>query len=75
MSLANEKLLTLKDLVGHKEMPFKRTRQTWWNYCTKGVVAGNGYRMILESIKINHRHHTSLEAVRRFLDALERSGR
>lgn len=73
--LTREKLYSLKELQYLRDLPIERTRQTWWLYCTRGVVAGNGYRMILESVKINNRHHTSREAVLRFLDALERSGR
>lgn len=74
MALKDEKLLSLKELSFHKEVGIRRTRQSWWIYCTKGVVAGNGYRMILESVKIGNRHHTSLEAVKRFLGSLEQCG-
>lgn len=73
--LSRENLLSLKDLAKVKDMPIARTRQTWWLYCTRGVVAGNGFRMMLESVKIGGRHHTSREAVLRFLDALEKCGR
>lgn len=73
--LSRESLMSLKDLAKVKDLPIQRTRQTWWNYCTKGVEAGNGYRMILDSVKIGRRHHTSREAVLRFIDALARAGR
>jgi hypothetical protein len=75
MAIKNERLYTFKEIRAMKDLPIVRSRRSWWLYCTKGVVAGNGYRMILESVKIGNRHHTSREAVLRFIDALARAGR
>lgn len=71
--LCQERLYTLAQISRARDLPLKRCHQTWLNYATQGIRAGNGEVVVLETLLIGTRYQTSKEAVFRMVMKLERA--
>lgn len=70
--LASETLFSLGEIV-HK-LPIQRHHSTLRRWATRGVRAEDGTVVVLETVTIAGRRHTSVEAYKRFIAALVEHG-
>ena len=71
IDIYNETIIGLKDVGKHIPGPRQPSRATVFRYWLSGLrVQGSNDRVTLETVKLNGIRCTSVEAVRRFLQAV-----
>jgi hypothetical protein len=68
--LNQERLYNLRDIERHNAAPLERTHHTWREWCRSGVKNKSGDLVQLESTDVSGITHTSIEACRRFVAAM-----
>lgn len=67
----DEKRLSMRELAHHPDAPLRLHFMTWQRYADHGAEI-NGVVRILPTITVNGRRRTSLEAVRDWLNGVEK---
>lgn len=69
-SANGDQLLPFKHEHLQAFIPGKKNPITWWRWCTKGVAGLDGERIKLKVWYVGRTPHTSVNAVRSWLDAV-----